>query len=72
MMPADNTNQIESMEASMGKHSLTREECAQRLLRDDLAKKLDRILHTAWDPIGVHHCLTPRINFIMTTHPLVR
>lgn len=70
MMQAEQRNKIESMETSMGSHSLEldereerraeseqllkREERAKRVLTDDLTKKLDHILYTEWDPIGVH------------------
>lgn len=62
-MSNENTENIESMETSFGSHSLdeedrmqfqAREERAKRLLVDDLTKKLDHILYSEWDPIGVH------------------
>ena len=69
-MPTENDNEIESMETSFGSHSLEsdereqiraahkqlreREERAKRVLTDELTKKLDHILYTEWDPIGVH------------------
>lgn len=69
-MPTENDNKTESIETSFGSHSLEpdereqlrharkqlreREERARRVLTDDLTKKLDHILYTEWDPIGVH------------------
>ena len=59
-----------TMETSFGSHSLEpdereqlratnaqlreRKERARRVLKDDLTRKLDHILYTEWDPIGVH------------------
>lgn len=43
-----------SMETSMGTHSLTGEERRQRMLKSEIEKKIDHILFTEWDPIGVH------------------
>ena len=69
-MPSEDDNEIESMETSFGSHSLEpdereqiraahkqlreRRERANRVLSDELTKKLDHILYTEWDPIGVH------------------
>ena len=69
-MPTENDNEMESMETSFGSHSLEpdereqlraarkqlreRQERAKRVLTDDLTKKLDHVLYTEWDPIGVH------------------
>jgi tetratricopeptide (TPR) repeat protein len=69
-MQTEQMNNLESMETSMGNHSLgpderqqrraerkqrhEREERTKRVLTDDLTKKLDHILYTEWDPIGVH------------------
>jgi tetratricopeptide (TPR) repeat protein len=66
----ENDNKIESMETSFGSHSLEldkreqlrashkqlleRNERTKGVLPDDLTKKLDHILYTEWDPIGVH------------------
>ena len=51
-----NNGKIENMETTFGSHSLSREERilrSQRLAREELAAKLDHILYTEWDPIGV-------------------
>ena len=53
-MSKDTPSNKPSMETSMGTHSLTREERRQRLLESEIAKQIDHILFTEWDPIGVH------------------
>ena len=53
-MSKDTPGNKPSMETSMGTHSLTREERRQRLLESEIAKQIDHILFTEWDPIGVH------------------
>lgn len=69
--------QYESMETAMGTHSLTREQRAQRVLKDELTKKLDHILYTEWDPIGVHfldgfECFDEYHSYLPTLVDMVR
>ena len=84
-MPGENDNRKESMETSFGSHSLDEEERvlrarqarAQRLLTDDLTKKIDHILYTEWDPIGVHSleefdCFDEYYNYLPTIVEMVR
>lgn len=79
-MPTENDNQMDSMETSFGSHSLEsveREERAKRVLTDDLTKKLDHILYTEWDPIGVHfleeyNCFDEYHNYLPTIVKMVR
>lgn len=52
-MKNENTFDMPSMETSMGMHSLTREERRQRILRTEIAKNIDHVLFTEWDPIGI-------------------
>ena len=85
MMPGENDNRRESMETSFASHSLDEEERvlrarqarAQRLLTDDLTKKIDHILYTEWDPIGVHSledfdCFDEYYNYLPTIVEMVR
>lgn len=78
-------NRKESMETSFGSHSLdeeervlrARQERARRLLTDDLTKKLDHILYTEWDPIGVHlleefDCFDEYHDYLPTVVDMVR
>ena len=84
-MPDENDNKKECMETSFGSHSLDKEERvlrarqarAQRLLTDDLTKKIDHILYTEWDPIGVHSleefdCFDEYYNYLPTIVEMVR
>lgn len=51
---------IQIMETCMGSHSLSREERIsrlQRIAKEELSERLDHILYTEWDPIGVHSLL---------------
>lgn len=68
-MSKDETNNMPSMETSMGMHSLTRQERRKRMLGSEIAKKIDRILFTEWDPIGVHwiqdcDCLDEYLSYV--------
>lgn len=56
---------------------LKRQERSKRVLTDDLTKKLDHILYTEWDPIGVHSleefdCFDEYYNYLPTIVDMVR
>ena len=68
-MSKEESDNTPSIETSMGMHSLTREERRKKMLGSEIAKKIDRILFTEWDPIGVHwfqdcDCLDEYLSYV--------